>query len=42
LDLQNTEINEIEIELRSHDGEYIYFGNDQNVILNLEFSNYLD
>jgi hypothetical protein len=42
LDLQNTEINEIEIELRSHDGEYIYFGNDQNVILNLEFSNYLE
>jgi len=37
LELQNTEINEIEIELRAHDGSLIDFGFDQNIILNLEF-----
>jgi hypothetical protein len=37
LELQNTEINEIEIELRAHDGSLVDFGLDQNVILNLEF-----
>ena len=37
LELQNTEINEIEIELRAHDGTLINFGFDQDVILNLEF-----
>lgn len=37
LELQNTEINEIEIELRAHDGTPIDFGFNQDVILNLEF-----
>ena len=37
LELQNTEMNEIEIELRAHDGSLVDFGLDQNVILNLEF-----
>ena len=36
--LQNTEISEIEIVLRAHDGEYVYFGTNENLILNLEFS----
>ena len=36
--LQNTEISEIEIVLRSHDGEYVYFGTNEDLILNLEFS----
>ena len=39
-DLQNTEINEIEISLRSHDGELINFQTNQNIIINLLFSNY--
>ena len=38
LELQNTEISEIEIVLRSHDGAYIYFGTNEEVILNLEFT----
>jgi hypothetical protein len=37
LELQNTEISEIEIELRGHDGTHIEFGYPQNLILNLEF-----
>jgi hypothetical protein len=37
LELQNTEISEVEIELRAHDGNLVDFGFDQNVILNLEF-----
>ena len=39
-ELQNTEISDIEIQLRSHDGELINFASHQDVILNLEFSNY--
>ena len=39
LELQNTEISEIEIILRSHDGEYVNFGTEDDVILNLEFTN---
>lgn len=39
-DLQNFEISTIEIELRSHDGEFINFATSQDVIINLEFSNY--
>ncbi len=38
LELQNTEISEIEIVLRSHDGAYVYFGTKEDVILNLEFT----
>ena len=41
-ELQNTEIKEIEIELRAHDGELINFKSKQNIILNLLFSNYVD
>lgn len=39
LELQNTEISEIEIVLRSHDGEYVNFGTKEDIILNLEFTN---
>jgi len=41
-DLQNFELNTIEIELRAHDGHFINFVSSQDVILNLEFSNYQD
>ena len=41
-ELQNTEIGDIEIHLRSHDGLPINFASYQDTILNLEFSNYLD
>jgi hypothetical protein len=37
LELQNTEVSEVEIELRAHDGTLIEFGFEQDVILNLEF-----
>jgi hypothetical protein len=37
LELQNTEVNEIQIELRTHDGSLIEFGFEQDIILNLEF-----
>ena len=37
IQLQNTEINEIEIELRSHDGLPISFSTKKDIILNLEF-----
>jgi hypothetical protein len=37
IELQNTEISEIEIALRSHDGSLVNFGNTKDVILNLEF-----
>ena len=40
--LQNTEIDSIEINLRSHDGLPINFASFQDTIVNLEFSNYLD
>lgn len=39
-DLQNFEISTIEIELRAHDGQFINFASSQDIILNLEFSNY--
>ena len=39
LELQNTDLSEIEIVLRSHDGEYVNFGTQEDVILNLEFTN---
>jgi hypothetical protein len=41
-ELQNTEIKEISIELRAHDGELINFKSKQNIILNLLFTNYVD
>ena len=41
-ELQNTEIKEIFIELRAHDGELINFKSKQNIILNLLFSNYIE
>ena len=41
-ELQNTEIRELEIELRAHDGELINFKSKQNIILNLLFSNYIE
>lgn len=39
-DLQNFELSTIEIELRAHDGHFVNFVSSQDVILNLEFSNY--
>ena len=39
LELQNTEISEIEIMLRAHDGEYVNFATQEDVIINLEFTN---
>lgn len=41
-ELQNTEIDTIEIHLRAHDGTLINFGNQQDTIINIEFSNYLE
>lgn len=40
-ELQNTEISDLEIHLRAHDGELINFKSKQNIILNLLFSNYV-
>lgn len=40
IELQNTEIKELEFELRGHDGEFISFQDDKNVIINLELKNY--
>jgi hypothetical protein len=37
--IANTEITEIKMELRTHDGEYVNFLTDQNVVMNLQFSN---
>ena len=39
IELANTEVSEIEINFRSQDGELIEFTGDQNIILNLEFTN---
>ena len=39
LPLTNTEVNEIEINLRSHDGLLLSFQGDEDIIVNLEFSN---
>lgn len=41
-ELLNTEIDAIEINLRSHDGQPINFASYQDTILNLEFTNYLE
>jgi len=38
-DLQNTEVKDIEIEIRGHDGKLINFINISNIIMNLEFTN---
>ena len=39
LPLLNTEITEIEINLRSHDGSLLNFSQKDDIIINLEFSN---
>ena len=39
IELLNTQISEIEIYLRTQDGELIEFAGDKDVIVNLEFSN---
>lgn len=39
-DLQNTDITEIEFQLRTHDGKYVNFATKEHVILNLVFSSY--
>ena len=41
-ELENTEIDIIEIQMRSHDGTYINFLSEQPVILNLEFNTHFD
>lgn len=37
--IPNSEINEIKIELRTHDGEFVNFLSDQHVVMNLQFTN---
>ena len=39
LQLLNTEISEIEINFRTHDGLLVNFAGNYNIIVNLEFSN---
>jgi hypothetical protein len=39
-ELQNTEIDTVEIQLRAHDGEPINFNGSKDIIINLEFSNF--
>ena len=39
-DLEITEIDSIHIQLATHDGEEVEFANTQDLIVNLEFSNY--
>jgi len=41
-DLENTLIESINVVLASHDGRQIYFSSNQDVIVNLEFSNHSD
>lgn len=41
-ELERTQIDVIEINLRSHDGAFINFLSNQDVILNLEFCNYYE
>ena len=41
-EIETTQIDVIEIQLRSHDGAYINFLSHQDVILNLEFTNYYE
>jgi len=38
-DLQNTEIKDLEIEIRGHDGNLINFIDTSDIIMNLEFTN---
>jgi hypothetical protein len=40
--IPNTEINEIQMEIRTHDGEFVNFLLDQHVIMNLQFTNELN
>jgi len=40
--LERTQIDVIEVNLRSHDGAFINFLTNQDVVLNLEFVNYYD
>lgn len=37
--IANTEITEIKMELRTHDGEFVNFLSDQHVVMNLQFTN---
>jgi len=37
--IPNSEINEIKMELRTHDGELVNFLKDQHVVMNLQFTN---
>ena len=39
-ELENSVLDAIEIIIASHDGRRIYFGSQQDVVVNLEFSNY--
>jgi len=41
-ELERTQLDVIEVHLRSHDGAFINFLSNQDVIMNLEFSNYYD
>ena len=41
-ELERTQLDVIEVNLRSHDGAFINFLTNQDVILNLEFTNYHD
>jgi hypothetical protein len=40
--IPNTEINEIQMEIRTHDGEFVNFLSDQHVVMNLQFTNELN
>ena len=40
-ELENSLIDTVEITLATHDGRQVNFASDQDVIVNLEFSNYL-
>ncbi len=42
LQLQNSDITEVHVELRTHDGAEINFSNQKDVILNVEFANFTD
>jgi len=42
IELERTQLDVIEIHLRSHDGAFINFLSNQDVILNLEFTNYYE
>lgn len=41
-ELERTQLDVVEINLRSHDGAFINFLSNQDVILNLEFTNYFE